>query len=140
MQVRTANKMLQIQTWAAQVIAFKQSGQTVKQWCKENGVAKKSFYYHRKKVQEEILEEIESGDALPIAEDHNNFLPVKQRAVVQSGSDLYMVQEKPEFAALPRPQVKAAVVTVRLSEYAVDIQNGADDTLIEQVLRVVSRL
>jgi hypothetical protein len=39
---------------------------------------------------------------------------------------------------MPRP--KGAAVTVRVGAYAVDIQNGAEGAIIEQVLKAVSRL
>ncbi|MCL1984919.1 MAG: hypothetical protein FWG59_00525 [Betaproteobacteria bacterium] len=142
MKVQTTNKILQIQAWAAQVVAFKQSGKTVRQWCQENGVARKSFYYHRKRVQEEILDAIDTGNAIQMTEGDLGLLPMQmaQQSAVPSGSVSYPAQERPVFTALPLPQTKIASVTVRSGEYAVDIQNGADYTLIEQVLRVVAKL
>jgi len=47
---------------------------------------------------------------------------------------------QPVFAALPIPQSKLAAVTVWIGNHAVDIQNGADGAVVEQVLKVVSRL
>jgi hypothetical protein len=46
----------------------------------------------------------------------------------------------PVFAALPMPQGRGAALTVWIGGYSVDVHNGADEAVIEQVLRAVARL
>ena len=46
----------------------------------------------------------------------------------------------PVFATFPIQQGNSAAVTVWLGGCSVDIQNGADGAVVEQVLKVVSRL
>ena len=140
MKVQTVNKKLQLQSWTDQLIAFKRSGQTVKQWCQENSVARKTFYYRRKRIQEEILVAVESGNRMQIPEASSSLLPIKQPTTTTLKANSLKKQEKPVFAALSMPQVMSAAVTVRLDEISIDIQNGADDDLIEQVLGLLVRL
>jgi hypothetical protein len=80
-------------------------------------------------VQEELLDSLESvkTNQLPLIGDI-----CKSQVAVQP--------EAPTFIPMPIPQNKGAAVTVWVGTYAVDIQNGADDSVVEQVLRVVSRI
>lgn len=131
MNVQKAKKKMVIQKWSTQVHAQKQSGQTIRQWCKDNNVTIKSFYYHRKRVYEEMLESMETGNAQQIPGIAN---------LRTDGSDCYD-HDKPVFAALPLPQQRQlATVTVRMGGIDVDIHDNAGDELIEHVLRLVSRL
>lgn len=40
---------VRMQEWSAQIEAQQASGLTVRQWCIENGVKPKTYYYHLKK-------------------------------------------------------------------------------------------
>jgi hypothetical protein len=135
--------MMRIEGWAAQVSAWKQSGQPIRQWCTENGMGRKTFYYRRKRVAEEMLEAAEAQGALrkptlignsqsadSIGSGHGTAL--WGRAANDPG--------KPAFVALPMPPARGAAVTFRLGEFSVDIQNGADETLVGHVLRTVAQL
>jgi len=126
-KVQTAKQLMQLQKWAAQVNAQEQSGQTIKQWCLLNGISIKTFYQHRKRIHEEMLETIVPGSALQLnGADHSR--------------SQYLSRETPVFAELPKAQITNASVTVRMDEYAIEIQNGADNTIVEHVLRLMARL
>ena len=140
MKAQTVKRMVQIQAWVAQIMAFKQSGQTVAQWCKENGVAKKSFYYHRRRVQEEMLDAYESGNGIQLALTGDKHLPAKQSTPDFISASFDPPLDKSAFVPLSIPQQAGAAISVRLGGFAVDIQNDADSILVEQVLRMVSRL
>ena len=47
---------MRIQEWSAQIEAQQASGLTVQQWCAENGIKPKTYYYHLKKVREQFLD------------------------------------------------------------------------------------
>ena len=51
----TVKQEVRLQEWSAQVEAQQASGLTVQQWCMENGVKPKTYYYHLKKVREQFL-------------------------------------------------------------------------------------
>lgn len=46
-----------LETWAAEVEACQSSGLTVTEWCKLNGINMKTYYYHLRKVREQLLTE-----------------------------------------------------------------------------------
>lgn len=41
--------------WAAQIEAQQSSGMTVQQWCSENGINPKTYYYHLRKIREKCV-------------------------------------------------------------------------------------
>ena len=51
----TVKQEVRLQEWSAQVEAQQASGLTVQQWCMENGVKPKTYYYHLKKEREQFL-------------------------------------------------------------------------------------
>lgn len=51
----TVKQEVRLQEWSAQIEA-QASGLTVQQWCMENGVKPKTYYYHLKKVREQFLD------------------------------------------------------------------------------------
>ena len=129
MKAQELKRQMLLREWASQIKAREESGMTVKQWCAENGASQKTYYYRLKRVREELLESLTRGNT-------------QQLSVVQKNCISRMDQQidSPAFAALPMPQSKGAALTVWLGGWAVDIQNGADGTLVEQTLRTVSRL
>jgi hypothetical protein len=44
--------------WSARIQACRSSGLTVIQWCRENGINPKTYYYHLRKVREGVCEQI----------------------------------------------------------------------------------
>ena len=152
MQAQTVDRMIKLQGWAAQISAHKQSGISVEEWCKEQGIGMKTYYRRRKTIREELPEAIELSEAAGVA-------GAAQLTGSESSCVLYghgftgnfeknlstsTARTKPVFAALPMPQAlpqgKGRAVTVRIGGYEVDIQNSADTILMEQVLRVVAKL
>ena len=139
MNVQEAKRRVRLQEWAKQINDCKQSGSTVAQWCAENGIHKKTYYNRMKRVREELLEAMGSDNASQLqmaAGTYGTSIVLPDRKEMQA----QIKMPKPVFAALPMPQSKSASVTVWMGGCAVDIQSGADDAIVEQVLKVVSRL
>ena len=44
--------------WAERIRQCRESGLTVSEWCKENGINLKTYYYHLRKLRKEICEQI----------------------------------------------------------------------------------
>jgi hypothetical protein len=44
--------------WSEQIHACKNSGIPVLQWCRENGINLKTYYYHLRKLREKVCEQI----------------------------------------------------------------------------------
>jgi len=138
MKVQEVKEKIRLQEWAAQIKAREESGMTVRQWCAKNGPSLKTYYNRQKRVREELLESMTSGNALQLSGIVNTGIG-KARAHTRETVGEGRVSAH-VFAALPVPQSKGAAITVWIGGHAVDIQNGAEDAVIEQVLKVVSRI
>lgn len=116
--------------WAALIKEREQSGLSVKQWCAENGINKKTYYYRLNRVREELLDTLESQNSLQLASSAaGNALRRQEHQ-----------PEIPEFVQLPVPRATGAAVTVWIGNCAVDVHNDAESAVVEQVLKAVSRL
>ena len=49
---------VQGEEWAAKIQACRESGMSVRSWCRENGIASKTYYYHLRKLREKLCEQI----------------------------------------------------------------------------------
>ncbi len=47
--------------------AYQESGKTVSEWCSEQGIVTKTFYYRLREIRETALEQAESHQIVPIA-------------------------------------------------------------------------
>jgi hypothetical protein len=65
MNARKMTKQVRLSKWAQIIHERQESGQTVKQWCKENGINEKTYYYWQRKLREAIYERIEGNQAQP---------------------------------------------------------------------------
>ena len=55
-EIMTVKKQVRLENWAAEVESCTASGLTVQQWCNENGMSPKTYYYHLRKVRESVIE------------------------------------------------------------------------------------
>ena len=129
MKLQEVKHQMNLREWSEQIKAREESGLNVTKWCTEQGISKTSYYYRLNKVQEEYLNALESANKYQM-----DGLSGKAR------SHILEQNEPTVFAAFPMPQNKSAAVTVRIGGCVIDIQNGADSTVVEQVLKAVSRL
>ena len=59
--IRKVNREVQLKQWQQQIIDCRSSGLTVGAWCEQNGMSKKTYYYHLRRVRESM---IEAGSAI----------------------------------------------------------------------------
>lgn len=100
------------------VSACRNSGKTVAEWCSENGINEKTYYYRQKKV----------CDAMP-ARRRAAAIPV-----AQSNAKVHFAEITPAISA----RAGEPGVTIRLGNAEVHIQNGAETATVETVLRILS--
>ena len=106
--LQVMSKQERLENWTARIMACRSSGMTVRAWCQENGLSEKTDYYW-------------------------------QRRLFQTLSEQQTVHET-AFAEVTPPQPVCSgnvAVTVRISGVEADIQNGADSSTVETVLRIL---
>ncbi len=55
-EIMAVKQQVRLENWAAEMESCAASGLTVQQWCRENGMSAKTYYYHLRKVRESIIE------------------------------------------------------------------------------------
>ena len=71
---------VRLQEWSAQIEAQQASGLTVQQWCAENGIKPKTYYYHLKKVREQFLDSSPSIVPLNVPQ-HNADIRIEKNGL-----------------------------------------------------------
>jgi hypothetical protein len=119
------------------VTECRKSGKPVQTWCKENGIAIKTYYTRRKRLREVLFEEGKKTGAIVVPEE--STLPA-------------LPEPQQEFVALPMSIPQAcgnygggnpgggSAVTVHIGSCTADIQSGADAGTVEMVMRTLMRL
>ena len=54
--ITTVKRDVQLQVWTEQIKAQQESGMTVTEYCAQNGINNKTYYYRLRKVREQCLE------------------------------------------------------------------------------------
>ena len=111
-----AKRRMKVKEWQEQVVACRNSGMSVREWCALNGVNTKTYYRHERTILDLICAE--------------------QRGLAASDS--------PVFAELPAPkhgpatrQTGQAAATVHMGAVEIDIYDGAGEATLRTLLRVL---
>ena len=65
-EIAKVKKEVKVSQWAEMVRQRNESGLTVTDWCKENGINLKTYYYRLKRVRQAVCNEIEQHDIVPV--------------------------------------------------------------------------
>ena len=130
MEISEAKRYVRLREWSAMIQACKASGKTVKTWCEENGIGKKTYYYRLKRVRLAALQEPEkAGIFFPTA----GVSPSAFAKLPFGGAD--------ESAGMPEtPMPNKLALTVRMGAAKIDVNNGANPETIAATLRVLQEI
>ena len=137
MKVQEAKRQIRLQEWSEQIDSCRQSGLTVKGWCKENGIHIKTYYNRMKRVREELLDALESGKGSQSGKLNRAGRNNMARTFVELESKQ---QDTPMFAMVSPIHMDMVAVKVRIGTHVAEIQNGADSEMVEGVLRTLASL
>ena len=65
-KIASVKKRIRHQKWLEMYEAYLSSGKSVVEWCTENGISKKTFYYRLRQIRKDMIETVESHDIVPI--------------------------------------------------------------------------
>ena len=57
-EIALVKNQVQKAEWAARIQQCRESGLTVSEWCRQNSINPKTYYYHLRKIRKEICEQI----------------------------------------------------------------------------------
>lgn len=86
--IEAVKQEVQLQEWAAQIQARQESGMTVKQWCAENGINDKTYYYRLRRVREQCVDSVSSIVSLPLPEQSRNIRIEKSGMQISLPADI----------------------------------------------------
>ena len=78
-----STKEMRLTAWAGMVSACSSSGKTVKEWCRENGISKKTYHYRKKAVRECLYSEISMSRETEVPYTETSFVPT---AILRMGN------------------------------------------------------
>ena len=65
-KIAKVKKEIKLAQWAEMVRSRSESGLTVTDWCKQNGINLKTYYYRLKRVRQAVCSEMERHDIVPV--------------------------------------------------------------------------
>ena len=65
-EIAKMKKEAKLVQWAGMVRSRSESGLSVTEWCKQNGINLKTYYYRLKRVRQAVCNEIEQHDIVPV--------------------------------------------------------------------------
>ena len=75
---------MRLQEWEQQIEEQKTSGLSVQEWCEQNGINPKTYYYHLRKVREDFLKSGRSESDRAKNETECAVVPILTAPVVGS--------------------------------------------------------
>jgi hypothetical protein len=111
-----------ISLWINRIRECKASKQTVSEWCEDNGVGIKTYYYWMRKIKREAF------DAIPAERKPKGFSNTPSQTA---------------FAEIPKCRTaksSSTAVIIRVGNTTLEIQNGADANTVENTLRIIKCL
>ena len=113
MDTREMAQEVRLANWAGILRARRDSGLTVRCYCREQGINEKTYYYWQRRLRETACERLVSEEMSP-------------------------QKESPVFAALPMPRsIDSTSIVIRLNGTEVEIRGAANTAAVEIVLKVL---
>ena len=130
MEISEAKRQIKLRKWLEMIQERKASGQTVKAWCKENGICTKTYYYRLRSIRLATLQQPENAGLY--------LKKPEARRPVFAKLDLGTMHETTDTKNNNMSGIPA--VTVRVGDICVDINNGADPAVIASILHLVREI
>lgn len=117
MNTQVIVRQIRNEQWKQQIDECIASGKSVREWCEENALSPKTYYYRLKRVREFTCESLE--------------IPAQQTQVKKSDT---------VFAELRPPVTALLAITLKISNAELEIHNGADAEVIENTIRALKNI
>ena len=123
MELQKVKHELKVEEWRKLIYDCRNSGQTIRTWCKEHHISPQTYYRWQRAVWDAGTQ---------------NLLERSKRQSAMKQDETAIFAECP----LPTPvqSAPAAAVIIRLDTVTLEIQNGVSPETVETVLRAVKAL
>ena len=126
MKLQDAKREAVLQQWREMVHDCRSSGQTVAAWCREHSMPVATYYRRQKLVWEQ------ESRKLPEKSIGSHMIQAEERQLVPVSFEPVPCRE-----AQPADAAETAQIILRKGEWSIEIRNGADVTLLRQVLELL---
>lgn len=111
------------QEWICIVQAWNSSGLTKKQWCEENGVSLRQFFYWQKKIREELY--------MGMKKNEKGLIPAgsEERAAVAPA----FAEIKATTIAERQDRQFQADAIIKVGDISIQLANSASKELVERI-------
>lgn len=121
-KLTVASHEARLSLWLERIRACKSSGLSVKEWCKQNGLTDKNYYYWMRKIKREAFETLQEQTSI-------REVPFQEKTVFSKVSLPVSYTESTGTAAV-----------LHINGMRIEIQNGASANTIQVLLSTVQTL
>lgn len=121
-KLTVASHEARLSLWLERIRACKSSGLSVKEWCKQNGLTDKNYYYWMRKIKREAFETLQEQASV-------EEIPFQKKTVFSQISLPVSYTESTGTAAI-----------LHINGIRIEIQNGASANTIHALLSTVQTL
>lgn len=124
MKLQDAKREIMLQQWREMVYQCRNSGQTVAEWCQAHNIPTATYYRRQKLVWEHESRKLPEKDVRPqVLQPVENKVPA-------------VIEPVPYFRTSAADEASPRI-TLQKGEWKLEIRNGADVTLLRQILEVL---
>ena len=129
-EIAEAKRWTKLRQWSEMINTRSESGQTIKDWCKDNGISIKTYYYRLRSLRLAALQEPENAAI---------YLP-GPNASSPTFAKLNFSYAKEVGSIIAADKNAISALTVHWGDFSIDINNGADPNVIANTLRLIREL
>lgn len=122
-KLTTATHDYNLALWSNRIKECRASGLTVNKWCEQNNIGLKNYYYWMRKIKREAFD----------------ALPAERKEISSTIGSVTPVFSKVNFSA-NNERIPTSAVTIQLNGIAIDVQDGASETVIRNTLLAIRSL
>lgn len=120
MTTREATKAYRLNQWTQVICECRNSGQKVKDWCNDNDVDPKKYYYWLTQVRKAAIQ------VLPTTMSDSTIVPVQTA--------------EPEFTSSVSAYSNKTVATISFGNIVIELSNHASSELIASILKAIQNV
>ena len=134
--MRGVKREFKLAEWTKLIHQCASSGKTIKAWCEENGINRRSYNYWQRRVREEVVSSVVLGNAI---------IPGISPANADPLAPVTFRPDAPAFAKIPLappPKAESAelIMNVCIGDAECEIYDGADLDIVERVILTLGKI
>jgi len=125
MNVHQKIHQIKLSEWSARFAEQKASGLTVKQWCDQAGVSKDNYYYWKRILKENALDQM-LPDIVPLASPSSSCNPL----IVSRTTDT-------SCTTLPTLPDRSQTIQLKTPDFSIEFDSGIPESFLQSLIKAV---